>query len=264
MEMQKMFKILLMICGCMFISTIVSADFSTLEDLRLVQAKAKKGDTDSQLELSQMYIVGGHGFEMNLIESKKWLKIAADNNNAVAQFDYAILLRSNKDYTQAIRYLEKSSDLQQLSSSYELAMHYFHGVGVKQNYSKAIHFLEQVRINKNSSNMSDLNNYWAYFQSMNLLSSMYYRGIGFPRSNENAIAILQEAKEFNLSNETTESVVSSMLQMGDAYLADVDSGFHIKKDINEARFWYKYGYLLSKSSDFRADSSGFIERLSTL
>jgi TPR repeat protein len=81
-------KLILFISCIAFISTDLKADVPSLKELR---QRAESGDVNSQLELGNRYSVGSALFDepINIEESLRWYKKAADQNDVGAQLKLA-------------------------------------------------------------------------------------------------------------------------------------------------------------------------------
>lgn len=88
-----------------FILTLISTTLfaSEIEDLK---QKAINGDANSQFFLGLDYAIGSN-VNKDLVESKKWIKLAAQNGNLVAQLNYG---QDLTDYVEGLKWIKKSSE----------------------------------------------------------------------------------------------------------------------------------------------------------
>lgn len=78
-----------------------------------VRAAAARGDRDAQTALGGMYLYGFKGVERNDAEAVRWLRLAAEQGQALAQFDMGELHRTGrgvaKDEVAAVNWFRRSA-----------------------------------------------------------------------------------------------------------------------------------------------------------
>jgi TPR repeat protein len=96
-----------------------SSEFKTL------QAKAKKGDPQAQLELAKVFMYG-KGAKQNEVEARKWIEKAASQGVPAAQRIFGTMLRDaygadHRDIPKAREWLKKAADQGDAEAKVELA-----------------------------------------------------------------------------------------------------------------------------------------------
>ena len=104
---------LVLLAGC------GSSEFKTL------QAKAKKGDAQAQLELAQRFMYG-KGTQQDEVAARKWIEKAAGQGVPAAQRIYGTMLRDaygadHRDIPKAREWLKKAADQGDAEAKAELA-----------------------------------------------------------------------------------------------------------------------------------------------
>lgn len=88
-------------------------------------------DKCDYFQLGYNYEFGKNGFEIDYYNARHYYKLAADQGNEVAQFNYSMLLIHEKggdiDYTQAYYYMKKSAQQGFVPAYYNLGLLFFHG-----------------------------------------------------------------------------------------------------------------------------------------
>ncbi len=115
---------------------------------------------DAQYRLGLMYKMG-RGVSLDYQKAAEWLEKAANNEYATAaQYHLGLLYKEggkgvSQDYGNAAKWLEKASEYgygidERHAAQYELALMYRYGLGVKQDYEKAVELLTSSAESGNS------------------------------------------------------------------------------------------------------------------
>lgn len=125
-------KVFLLIC-------LLSANPQALLSQELGKAlqEAKNGDVRAMDKLGILY-ASGTNVEKDLFKAKSWFDRAASRGFAPSQYNLAILHISDSNYTEAVRWLRKSSKSGHLKSFHKLGELYFDGKGVPKSRSEAL------------------------------------------------------------------------------------------------------------------------------
>jgi hypothetical protein len=94
--------------------------------------RANAGDADAQYELAARLREDGHGFPVDLEQSDRWLKLAAEGGNATAQTQFAINLRATKDAANeraSIEWFRRAVDQGDSRARFGLGLNLFLGIG---------------------------------------------------------------------------------------------------------------------------------------
>jgi len=193
-------------------------------------AKAKSGDANAQYQLSFIYSQTG-----NTDESCRWKRIAAENNNADAQFSMAEsyqygFCKLPKDVLQSVIWLTKSAQQGYFLAQDELASLYYNGSGVTKDYSKAAIWWRKAA--EQGSPDAQYN-----------LGILYYNGEGIPQDYIQAKQWFIKAAELHAGNSDPEEwarMASNMItakaeyMLGKLYLL----GQGVLPNDAEASVWY--------------------------
>ncbi|MBP4081351.1 tetratricopeptide repeat protein [Aeromonas sp. MrichA-1] len=109
---------------------------------------------------------------------------------------------------------QQISESDNAEAEYRIAMAYYHGGVVDQDYGNAVMFLE------NSSKKG-------FPDAQNMLGMMYFNGLGVEQDYHKSLMWLKEA-----ANQGHEE---SQFKVGIFYF----NGFGVEKDLNEAAMWFK-------------------------
>jgi tetratricopeptide (TPR) repeat protein len=106
------------------------------------KAKAEKGDAHSQYLLGCYYHIG-EGVPKDYAEAAKWLRKAAEQGHAAAQFSlggvcYANGLGVPKDYAEMVKWWRKAAEQGHATAQRGLGICYSNGQGVQQDYVEAV------------------------------------------------------------------------------------------------------------------------------
>lgn len=84
----------------------------------------------------------------NYYEAAKWSKIAAEQGNAVAQFDLGVMYGKGQgvrqDYREAVNWYRKAAQQGNAKAQYNLGVMYEQGQGVRQNYREAVNWFRRA------------------------------------------------------------------------------------------------------------------------
>ena len=257
------------------VSSSIFADFATKKEFQAALKKANAGNVEQMFQVSQLYQMGGYGFEANEKERLRWLDKAANTNYNPAIYEYVTHYYEKKKKKNALKWLQRGVANNHYESTYDLAMHYCNGTQVKQDLEKCVYLLQKI-VNVNIQNYKigeyDLGDYWAVVHGHVYLSTLYVRGLGTKKDLQTSNAILDHLITFfnyRASQEgipvdrTYENISSSILQIGDKYTnSNGWGGFNYNP--NQAKYFYDLGIYLGKNKAFRWDTSVFNERLATL
>ncbi len=137
--MRKLFYIFLFVCGMN--SQVWAEEKSDKEFIDALILKAGKGDAESQNILGTFYTLGWADGKQNLFEAAKWFRKSAEQGNSSGQFDLAVAYYYGRgvkqDYAKAATLLKKSSEQGHLTAQCNLATFYMKGHGFSQNNEEA-------------------------------------------------------------------------------------------------------------------------------
>jgi TPR repeat protein len=192
-------------------STLHSADFSALE------AKAKRGDAESQFQLARAYLVGD-GMEKSPARALELMKRAADQNHSDALaglgYLYSAGLVVEKDDGRARAYFEKG--LASAAAQSNLGLFLIRGRGGNKDVPRGLSLMQQAATAGNT-------------QAAVLLGEIYYTGEhsdGTPDYLKAYEVLLGPA---NSGNAVAQNTVGVILKDGRVGEMDIDS----------ARVWFE-------------------------
>lgn len=135
--------------------------------------------SQAQYELSVLYSVADYG----LVDNEKylsWLTKAANNGHKLACHNLAsIAVRVGKTAT-GIAYYKKAAEQEHLPSIMSLGMIYYSGIGIKSNYTSALHYFSLA------AEQNDL-------EAVRLLATLSERGLGTVKDINKASALYDRA-----------------------------------------------------------------------
>lgn len=102
--------------------------------------RANAGDADAQYELAARLREDGHGFPVDLQQSDRWLKLAAEGGNATAQTPLAICLRITKDPAnerESVERFRRAADQGDSRARFNLGLNLLEGIGTPVNRVEA-------------------------------------------------------------------------------------------------------------------------------
>jgi len=96
-----------------------------------------------QLFLGALY-KAGIGCEKNVNEAARWLRVSADEGNAVAQCDLGLCYEKgegvSRDLTEAVKYYRLSADQGNATAQCNLGLCYENGEGVSRDMTEAVKY----------------------------------------------------------------------------------------------------------------------------
>ena len=106
---------------------------------------AKNNDSDMQLLLGHMYLVGEGGLQKNKEEGEKWLKKASDLGNSVAG-NMLQLYNDLEKYSEpaVYKYVLEAAENNDANCQTLIGLMYFHGIGVVRDNDEAIKWLRKA------------------------------------------------------------------------------------------------------------------------
>ena len=138
------------------------------------KAESLSGNAIAKYSVSKNYKMG-RGLPLDNSNSILWLEDSAKEGYGKAQVDYAKILLAKNDIKGAFNWFVKASEQNYVEGNYNLALMYFNGTEVEQNYSKAAELFTIAA--KQGLNA-------AQYQ----LSHMYQIGLGLPQNLSAAYA----------------------------------------------------------------------------
>jgi len=137
------------------------------EAIRLYRLAALQGDAEAQISLGQMYR------EIDLKEAPKWSAMAAANGHRLGPIELALschLLEERKDYVEAAKCWRLAAEQDNSLAQFNLASMYVNGQGVTQDYQEALKWFRVV-----ARRRAEL---WGVVTGRMNLGLMYERGWG--------------------------------------------------------------------------------------
>src|SRR5437773_1433510 len=103
-----------------------------------IKAKAEKGDAQSQCALGEVFCLGVLGVAKDDAEAVKWIRKAAEQNHAEAQYNLGIRydggLGVAKDDVEMVKWYRKAANQNHARAQYNLGGRYVNGRGVAKDY----------------------------------------------------------------------------------------------------------------------------------
>ena len=123
---------------------LVIAQNSSLTTHEL-ERKAKDKDAGAQLELGMRYLKGDQAIQ-DLKEAEKWLKKAADQNNAEALYQLGMFYfkgigKEKPDYKKAFKTFSKAAEMNYPKALFMVGECYLYGYGEKENPVKGMDYI---------------------------------------------------------------------------------------------------------------------------
>lgn len=167
-----------------------------------------------------MYILGicylqGYGCEPDSALYIKWFSQAAEAGNVRAQNMMGDIYEDAEDYENAVRYYQMAVDAGDNDGLCNMGYCYEKGQGVVLSFKKAVQFYEQA-VNQGS------------VRGCKLLANCYLEGTGVEKDANKALELYMMAA--NAGDEQAMYLIGSLYEEGDE---------GIKKDLKEAKKWYK-------------------------
>jgi len=111
------------------------------ENVKWVRKAANEGDASAQFMLGVMY-TSGEGVSQDYAEAVKWIRKAAKKGVALAQFKLADMYIKGEgvpqDFTEAFNWTRKAAKKGEVNAQFNLAHMYAHGEGVAQDNADAV------------------------------------------------------------------------------------------------------------------------------
>jgi TPR repeat protein len=178
--------LLLLPCGLATAQSIAqdSAKKKSIADLKEI---AYAGDVAAQVQLGVIYLTGD-GVAKNDAEAMKWLRKAADQDNAIAERYLAEMFFKGRgvpaDNDEAAKWLRLAAEQGDAQSEHNLAVLYTQGLGVPRNVKEAANWMHKAAVQ----------NLPAGQQGM---GAFYENGDGVPEDPVEAAAWYRKAVEQN-------------------------------------------------------------------
>ena len=186
------------------------------DKIKELTEKAKKGDTEAQAELGEIYLQGD-GIKADYKKSMEWSKKAAENKNYRAMRNIGILylegLGVKKDYKKAFSSFSSSVDGGDAQGPRYLGIMSENGLGVKKS-------------------LDDAEFYYEIGDSSGDLTSRYNLGKIHEKAGDYARAVELYKKTDNRMDHVTAPMYEAL---GDLYVA----GKGVEKSTKQAREWYE-------------------------
>ena len=119
-----------------------------LEEHNEMVRQAEQGDADMQCQLGMKYLFGLFPVSQNHTESVKWLRIAAEQEHAVAQYNLGVCHYNGdgipEDKAEAIRLFRKAAEQAHPPAQYNLGVCYANGDSVSQDYAEAVKWYQRA------------------------------------------------------------------------------------------------------------------------
>lgn len=135
---------------------------------------ARQGHLGSRMLLASSYMKGENGFEKNPEEGVAFLRMAAEDGNAPAQFQLALYENEAQHIDESIRWLQKAADQGDADAQNALGSSYIQGVGVPQNFARATELIRQAALQ-------------GHLEAQTNMGDLCSAGIGLPKNNLEAV-----------------------------------------------------------------------------
>lgn len=185
------------------------------------RAAAGKGESEAARSLWFCYW-NEFGVECDKNEALKWLRKAAEQGNAKAQFDLGNILNREPDdisdigdFCEANKWFTLAAEQGNVDAQFELAVNYYQGIGVKEDNDEAFKWFSKAA----QQNHAEA---WGY------LFEMFLNGYGVK-------ADLHKAQTC-LMNSANAGDNYSMELLGRAY---EDGAYGLNEDFSQAVYWYE-------------------------
>ena len=115
------------------------------EAVKWLRKAADQGVADAQFNLGLLYL-GGDGVNQNYAEAAKWCRKAAEQGDVDAQFNLGLMYLKgdgvNQNYAEAAKWFRKAADQGDANTQYNLGLMYFRGDGVRRDYTQAYKWID--------------------------------------------------------------------------------------------------------------------------
>ena len=117
------------------------------EEIQKLKDKLQSSQLSNDYFARGVYRLLSNDDEKNVLEGLQYLKYSSDEGNSHASYIRGLLYRKGigikQDFSKAIRYYERSSSQGNTYGLVELGLCYTFGLGVKQDYKKAIEYYKK-------------------------------------------------------------------------------------------------------------------------
>ena len=217
-----------------------------LESFEITKGFAESGVVDAQYRLAHMYI-DGENTKVDIREARKWMSVAAENNNLNAMFEYGDMLFEGvggiKDIPVAMALYQRAADFGNSDAAIKVAMHmdgdndrqmlidFFKNLAERGNPKDEYNYGNLLlKINTSESDRktafeslrkaADHGNLDAKYQ----LANMYKRGIGVKSSKEQYLILLEEVA--NLGHNRAQYDLAELFSSGLILEKNDEFSFH--------------------------------------
>ena len=188
------------------------------KQLATLRAEAEKGDAQAQSKLADAYFVGSLGLARNEAEAVKWLRKAAEQNDAKAQHGLGVCYERGdgvaKDEAEAVRWYRKAAEQNYVLSQHNLGNCYARGQGVAKDYVEAVKWFRKAAEQNDA-------------RAQHNLGVCYATGQGVVKDEVEAVKWFRKAAQQN--------AVQAQHSLGLCYA----NGQGVAKDYVEAVKWYR-------------------------
>jgi uncharacterized protein len=150
-------------------------------------------------------------------EAVKWFRKAAEQGDAIAQYNLALMYRDGEGVTQddaeAVKWFRKAAEQGVANAQYNLALRYDKGKGVTQDYAEAAKWFRKAAKQGNASAQSNL-------------GVMYFNGEGVTQDVAEALKWYRKAAE--------QGVAQAQHNLGVMYY----KGYGVLQDTIAAHMWF--------------------------
>lgn len=167
----------------------------------------------------------GYGTAVDHVEAVKWVRKAAEQGFARAQYDLGLMYEFGRgverSYEKAVEWVLKAAEQGLVDAQYILGGMYINGAGVEQSYEKAAEWVLKAAEQGLADAQYDL-------------GAMYYYGNGVEQSDEKAVEWYQKAAE--QGNARAQYNLGRMYEnLGRMY----EFGDGVEQSYEKAREWYQ-------------------------
>lgn len=222
-----------------------------------LRKKAEQGDAQAQNDLGvryyKIYVGGGckspEESTHALKETEKWIRKAADQNNADAQYNLGKHCRSllgAEGMNKAVSWYRKAADQGHMDAQYELGMCYAKGYGIQQDLNEAVKWFRKAadqghedaedalevlvsEINNSNYMIKDIRNEVekGNAEAMYTLGLHYRKGDGIRKDANEAVRWCRKAAE--------KGFAKAQYLLGEYYYR----GYGVQKEYSEAVNWWR-------------------------
>jgi TPR repeat protein len=207
--------------------------------LEKITQSAEHGEVTAQYYLGCAY-KDGNGVEKDMVESFKWVNLAAQQGLARAQrnlgWDYENGFGVETNPSEAVIWYQKAAQQGDAQAQFNLGWMYENGVNVSQDYGKAAKFYRLAAEQGHSMAQNNLG--WLYFHLHE----------GVPQNSDEGIKWFQKSAE---QGETLgeENLARSYAMLGYTNFAAAEAWMRKAVDLNSAEGQYKFADFLCSQSD---------------